>query len=907
MDPPRIETTRRPESPWSGAVPLASIMRSACQLVIRVGRDFARLFSVATLLLVALAFAAPFSRAQSHSGPETEHDQAPKHYLTFQVSYFGSAYRSQQDAYGQSETSIEVNDRFSGRIEVQPSEAYDLPTGRSAEAQAAQMEAMRVAVLAGDADKLKTATPPLLVTWFPRRSAVDITGSISETKRSSGSEIEHGETRASSGHASESYRGEKVFKGDFGNAFVKIHPEEKTYDIQFTLMPDMASTWEAVHQTLTSDHKEEGHDSHSESEADVPLDMGPGQMTLGYSNYQIVAEVKGQPLAGESHELIGNARIPVQKPAGWDGSWDIGLIVSWQIDVTLPPVELVITAPGYDEWRPEGNIKQPTKPGNKLVARATLQVKEGQGTFIPKVKNIRFQLFDTSSEPGVCMNWPLNAKDKDYDLRLAAASGGTLSQKDQILEVTDPHKDDKGNYYAETQIDSYDFGGRGTLQAICLLNDGREIEGVMKDVGKGPRLPKREFATWIADSWRKAHHVEKLADDDDNEKVAGQKDNGDGFTLYEEYRGWVVNGKRIEGDPEGKDFFVLNLIGGDAESGIDLFEQLSKLKVHSKLRRSEMSEKTRLMNGNHRDGPHNKAQHGVWVKQFMDDPKGMKDGKTGEQKMGNSGAITWLEKAGVAGRPGIVTGVGILARDNTESDFTKPFNLPAQDAIFVWDRAIAHELLHSVGVEHHGSGDGRIIVGYVSPRNPQNKIGRPYYGTSVDKPIGLLDEQGHDVATRDYEDYVKFRKFCDAIMLDRLIVEGKDYIAKRPGYDIPIKTPEQYADLEIEILLIYCFMHKDGIVGVEHGEHSGNQDCLMRYYFAKFYEAKNAKEQTLYLVTPGTERIGMEICRSGKGTGINAPKPPNLPQSRYGDTASDAGDCFEQICPNDAIPPRKTK
>ena len=98
-----------------------------------------------------------------------------------------------------------------------------------------------------------------------------------------------------------------------------------------------------------------------------------------------------------------------------------------------------------------------------------------------------------------------------------------------------------------------------------------------------------------------------------------------------------------------------------------------------------------------------------------------------------------------------------------------------------------------------------------------------------------------------------------------------------------------------------------GMVGQEHFSHSGNQDCVMRYYFAKFYEAKITVETTLYLVTPGTERIGIDVCHSGKGTGINAPKPPDLPQSRYGDAASDAGDCFSQICPNDAIPPRAVK
>ena len=65
--------------------------------------------------------------------------------------------------------------------------------------------------------------------------------------------------------------------------------------------------------------------------------MGPGQLVLGYSNYMMSAEVKGLPLVGDTKELIGHTRIPVPKPDGWDDSWDVGLEVSWQIDVTLPP------------------------------------------------------------------------------------------------------------------------------------------------------------------------------------------------------------------------------------------------------------------------------------------------------------------------------------------------------------------------------------------------------------------------------------------------------------------------------------------------------------------------------------------------------------------------------------------
>jgi hypothetical protein len=94
-------------------------------------------------------------------------------------------------------------------------------------------------------------------------------------------------------------------------------------------------------------------------------------------------------------------------------------------------------------------------------------------------------------------------------------------------------------------------------------------------------------------------------------------------------------------------------------------------------------------------------------------------------------------------------------------------------------------------------------------------------------------------------------------------------------------------------------------VGVEHGEHSGDQDCVMRYYFAKFYQAKNKPQKTLYVVTPGTERIGLTLCRAITGTGLN--DQGHKPQSRYGNAAGGEGDCFSKICPNDAIPPRSLK
>ncbi len=856
-------------------------------------KPFNHIRSLVVLMLTIFALLVPGARAQNDDdeGKPKPDDNGPKHYLYFQIGVRGSAEKSHQEVDGHSETQVEVSNLFSGRIEVRPEESADIPTGQSEAAMQAQYNAMMAAVMAGDVEKAKAAAPPTVLAWYPVGDQVEITGKISETITFHGTALAVGEQRASTDEMTDSYRCQKVFSGSFGNAFVKIRAAEKRYDVQFMLNPDMATTMEAVKHTKVFSHQEEGNNQSGESEQAVPLDMGPGQEVLGYSNYQMFAEAKGLSLPGDAKELTGRTRIPVPKPDGWNGSWDIALEASWQIDVALPPVELVITVPGYDHWRPEGNIKEPTKPGNNLTARATLIPKEGAGKFVPRVTKIRFQLLDSSREPGVCMNWPLEAKDSDYDLRLALVAGGKLSKNDLIMELEEPSKDDQEHPYAEVQIDSYDFGGRASLRAICTLLDGREIEGVMKNVGEMPRLPKMAKPGWIADSWRKAQQVEKLPDYDDEEKVENQKDKGDGYTLYEEYRGWVEDGKRIEGDPKGKDFFVLNLIKGDGEKGIALFEAVSGLRVHSKLLPTEMSEKKRLMNGNHRDGPHRVDQHGVWVKTMT------------RSELGETGAVTAFTEKGVAGRPGITTGVALLARDNTESVFSQPFNLPVQDTVFAFDRAIAHELLHSVGVEHHGPDDTEgYSLAFVPPNVPDNKIGRPHYRMSGGTVVNFLEENGDNVAVEAYRTYLQAKQLLEASGLRDLITSlyGKSF------KDKPAGSPafEQFVDEYVDLLLRLPFTVK-GMVGRDHGVHSGDQDCLMRYYFARFYDGKNTPEKTVYFVTPGTERIGMEICREGKGTGLNA--PDHKPQSRYGDANLPDGGCYAQICPNDAIPPRKVK
>jgi len=569
-------------------------------------------------------------------------------------------------------------------------------------------------------------------------------------------------------------------------------------------------------------------------------------------------------------------------------------------------VALELTIPGYDQWRPKGtvDIDRLFEPGNHLIVRATLAPKGGRVEDLPAIASMKFALLDTSREPGICLNWPLEMETDDlFDLKLDELPQfpGFLDNHKQTNELKKTAKDAAGRPYGESRINSFDFGGRATLVVTCVLGDGRQLIGTLKTQAgevSSVRLPQMKKAGWIADSWRQQNNVAGLAEEDDDEKVEGQKDNGDGYTLYEEYRGWVVNGRHVEGDPKRKDFFVLNLVGAHAALGIELFEQVSELRVHSKLRPTEMSEEKRLMNGNRRDAPQRVKQHGVWVKTFPS-----------LATLGGPGAFTPMTKAGVSGRPGITIGIGLLARNNPDSAFNKPYNLPQGVASVAYDRAIAHELLHSVGVEHHGEADRTLSPKWVSPHNPRNKRGRPYFRelatfspAAGDTILTILDENGNDLAPQLMSDYAKDRETHKRSHWDRWMAEGRAYIAARPSYQLQLDTPEKYAENELEDMVGRAW--HAAVLGQPGGEHSGAQDCLMRYYFAEFYPAPG-RPDTYYLVTPGTEPFGLGLCRSKGGTGINAPS--HQPRSRYGDAGPHGGNCFSQICPNDAIPPKSTQ
>lgn len=602
----------------------------------------------------------------------------------------------------------------------------------------------------------------------------------------------------------------------------------------------------------------------------------------------------------------------------------------------LDDVAVEITIEDYDRWRPLGSIQNPAKPGNSLKARATLVPKGPRNRPLPDIDRFRFLLIDVSREPGVCLNWPLQAKDKDYDLRFAKHPTGTLSNSDLTLEVKDATRDDKNQPYAETSVDSFDFGGR----AICVLADGREVEGALVGTNDIPRLPKMNGPGWIADNWKTERKVSALADDDDNEAVSGQIYTGDGYTLYEEYRGWAEAGRHVEGDPLKKDLFVRNKIGADAIGGFRLFERVSKVRVFHKLRPSEMVELAmvyveadanakgeRIMNLNHRDAPHRVDQHAIII-----------ENRSGFRSSGGrTDGVFNNDRRNLAFRPGKVRAVGMEVRTVSDGIFslersTSNYNLSAADAARAYDRGVAHELLHAVGVDHHGEGEDPGTFYFQGAGDPTNPTRKPRYvrrmpptdseygQTKFGAPKTWSDFDRGPTVTLLWEDTLQDVAQSESPAFEQELAQERSRPAmgsldgsratRFPQYG---KSAEFWSELGLyedvsSGATRKHFVEKNGrrfdrwvTIGNLKQADSGNELCLMRYYFANAYPVPGRKD-TYYLVRPGGNKIGFEVCGSPEGTGANAPS--HCPRSRFGDAAAGRGACFKYICPNDAIPGR---
>ena len=448
----------------------------------------------------------------------------------------------------------------------------------------------------------------------------------------------------------------------------------------FKLGPEGGSFGVAVHGDKVTDLSVESHD--------FSLVGQRHETESGCRGYS-----RSNPRASRSHRIIGllsafkvpGAVVSINRTSnGYTGSASYRKTVteggrtqvetrsmSFTFDIRGAAYEVVVTPPkNLRDWIPKGGWNEDT-PGDQLKFEGKVQEKKGsKGNGSGKVK-VEFVL-SSSKEPGIAMNFPPKAsvsKPSRPDLRiLKEGTSSAFKIKEELGE-----EGAEAQYKAEGEfkvgesftlvVGSFDYGAYGTLN---VSSDVRvRIEGYPDTTSL--KLPKDDNNNHIADQWEEENGVKDAAADSDEDSIpTGDGTKGDGLSVYEEYRGFIV---LIQGKPAHRRTHPLlkNLFvdgeGGTFRPGIERFRHASRLAVHEIDSTLDLMDEARIVNFNHKTA-HRVDQHALKIISVR------------------------LDDAG--GRS--LIGPPVFVYSHVQISTNDPF-------------VVAHELGHAVGMPHHGSGD----------------------------------------------------------------------------------------------------------------------------------------------------------------------------------------------------------
>lgn len=332
--------------------------------------------------------------------------------------------------------------------------------------------------------------------------------------------------------------------------------------------------------------------------------------------------------------------------------WDIGKVFELHGRIEKPD----------QKWRPKGGDER-----DKIDISARIQNPEGmKGKW-------KFTLFKVSSERGYAMN---KGDEFDFDLQFAEGQQDFSEPKKTsdgwIIEST------KTTSEMDVKVESLDYGAWGKIKAEVNV-EGTWYECTSIDSANYVTIPYDDDEDHIADMWEDHFNVKDQPKDADEDAQPESKQDGDGFTNYEEYRGFFVNGIWTEWEfsPEQKDLFIYDEIG----MGVANFTE-TQLNIHLIDKEEYNSHRVVNFNRGHGTLTSQSGQKGLYLRQ---------DELTG----------SWGEVRPTVGTPNIVeevvmnsiSGAALSAylKRGPEGGFLKNYSV-----------SIAHELGHAVNIMHHG-------------------------------------------------------------------------------------------------------------------------------------------------------------------------------------------------------------
>jgi hypothetical protein len=543
-----------------------------------------------------------------------------------------------------------------------------------------------------------------------------------------------------------------------------------------------------------------------------------GMETIGVSNEKLT----------DKDVLSGTKTVTSEMPGGFG---TVTATTTWTLRrVKEDDVELIVTPIDYDKWLPKAGKDELTR-GNVMTVNLKLQGVNGK-PLKAKAESFELRLNNTSVEPGITINYPLQPDPKQLpDLRFLLHPSIESLDPDQNVSVSSPD-----GVTGKAMIASYDGGGWSTLTVEAILKDGRKIQGrLLKPGGEiDIRIPKRDPNSHIGEAWLKKYGNPGEMDDD--EKSAGNPYKGDGLTTYEEYRGVIselaayeenkgADGKFVRLKPDKKE---LGVRVDKAELplfalGIRWFEAASSLKA-IKFNETEIRPNRRFnMNAN--------TSH-IYDQYVLLLYKGLLENSLGC-------VFSW------PGDPDIPEQVFhvVIDIDAIKSEYNgllakeKPSPVPFALTDFIAN-VVAHELGHGVNVWHHGQ----------KPNLPS-----PLYVSASTPPI------------------------------------VKTYNAKNNTWNT-VNTPPPAVRIfnrnGVQLGLPYSI---SGTIGQENNTESGDLDCIMAYVpYCTWASTKGADGAWIFNEVPSLN-VGKKMCNSPAGTSINRGI------LFFGDAENGRGNCLDKI------------
>jgi len=549
---------------------------------------------------------------------------------------------------------------------------------------------------------------------------------------------------------------------------------------------------------------------------------------------------------GGSNTITGIKRIPRESidstVRGLTSGFGYGTVeglITWTLSpVPIEDVELVLKPDDYDTWLPRGGPDSQTV-GNTIGIKAILRPRNG-ASMRARMRRLEVRFHDVSSEPGVCLNLPLDKGATTPDLKFSEESEGTVRNDGMLLQK-------EGEFIElHMKVECFDWGAWGMIKGWALLTDGRIIWSTLDgDPSEDElRLPKRKRNSKIADKWKKDLEVPGTArDEDDDDKQEKNQNYGDGLTVYEEYRGLIAKGKHTREHsagadgvkpltPKRKDLIIHNKFRDEAviRKGLEMFAKASGIhvvevddgelpasrRVNVNAGRIQVTEQCGLL-------LEDASELGALG--FTEQQKGARlAADPAASPKGNHRVTVSLE----AEKDEYAKNEKYWARAGTRIPYT------LEESTMT---TVAHEVAHGVGVKHHGVG-GSAFAGVTEV-------------TSAMKDWSIYDRDGSLITTR------------------------------------PIKVSDESS-------------YGKGTVGVgaPGNASSGDEHCIMCYVNTYTWAYHEWPRRTLYLVP--VVRQGTIFCTSADATGYNKQfklKDGKMCPGLFGQASK--GNCLSQTCVRD--------